>query len=136
MINYGERAKTLFDKGYNCAQSVAGAFAEKAGIPLETMVKLASSFGGGMAGTRGICGAVSGMLMAIGVANGYSDPSAKEEKQAHYAICRKAMDEFAEVNGSCICSELLAVQKNGGEKKRPCGELCRIAAEIAAKYID
>ena len=45
MINYGERAAELFGKGYNCAQSVAGAFAETAGMSLETMVKLASSFG-------------------------------------------------------------------------------------------
>lgn len=136
MINYGERAAELFGKGYNCAQSVAGAFAETAGMSLETMVKLASSFGGGMAGTRGVCGAVSGMLIALGVMNGYSDPGAKEEKQAHYAICRKAMEEFAELNGSCVCIELLTAQKEGGAKKRPCGELCRIAADIAAKYID
>ena len=135
-MNYGEKASELFGKGYNCAQSVAGAFSEKAGIPLETMTKLASSFGGGMAGTRGICGAVSGMLIALGIINGYSDPAAREEKQAHYAICRKAMEEFAENNGSCICSELLAMQKEGGAKKRPCGELCRIAADIAAKYMD
>lgn len=135
MINYGEKAAELFGKGYNCAQSVAGAFAERAGVPLETMVKLASSFGGGMAGTRGVCGAVSGMLIALGVINGYSDPTAKDEKQAHYAVCRKAMDEFAEQNGSCICIELLSMQKEGGEKKRACGELCRIAADIAAKYM-
>lgn len=135
MMNYGEKAAELFGKGYNCAQSVAGAFAEKAGIPLETMLKLASSFGGGMAGSRGVCGAVSGMLIALGAMNGYSDPGAKEEKQAHYALCRKAMDEFAEKNGSCICIELLNAQKESGEKKRHCGELCRIAADIAAKYI-
>ncbi|MBQ9985105.1 MAG: C_GCAxxG_C_C family protein [Oscillospiraceae bacterium] len=136
MINYGERAAELFSMGYNCAQSVAGAFAERFDIPLETMVKLASSFGGGMAGTRGVCGAVSGMLCALGLAKGYSDPAAKEEKQAHYALCRKAMDEFAEENGSVICSELLAAQRDAGEKKRPCRELCRLAAEIAAKYVD
>lgn len=136
MSKYGEKAAELFGMGYNCAQSVAGAFAEDAGISLEAMVKLASSFGGGMAGTRGVCGAVSGMLAAIGILKGYSDPAAKEEKQAHYALCRKAMEDFAEENGSIICIELLNAQKNGGEKKKPCGELCRIAADIVAKYID
>ena len=136
MINYGERAEELFGKGYNCAQAVAGAFAERAGIELETAVRLASSFGGGMAGTRGICGTVSGMLIALGLIRGYSDPEAKEEKQAHYAICRRAMERFAELNGSCVCSELLAAQKEGGAKKRSCASLCRIAADIVAEYID
>ena len=116
MINYGERAAQLFLEGYNCAQSVVGAFAEKFDLPLDTVVKLASSFGGGMAGTRGICGTVSGMLMAMGLANGYCDPAAKQEKQEHYELCRKAMDEFSELCGSVICSELLVLQKNGGEK--------------------
>ena len=35
MMNYGEKAAELFGKGYNCAQSVAGAFAQKAIIYLE-----------------------------------------------------------------------------------------------------
>ena len=136
MINYGERAAELFADGYNCAQSVAGAFAEKFGIELDVMTKLASSFGGGMAGTRGVCGAVSGMLMVAGLAKGYCDPEAKAEKQEHYALCRKLMDEFSAENGSVVCSELLAMHKSGEKTRKSCGELCRMAADIVAKYID
>lgn len=135
MINYGDKAQKLFSEGYNCAQAVAGTFAERAGVDLETITKLASSFGGGMAGTRGVCGAISGMLIAAGLLAGYSDPAAKEEKQEHYALCRSLMEEFREELGSVSCSELLAMQQEGKGAKRPCSELVRLAAEIVARHI-
>ena len=58
-----ERAKTLFQQGYNCAQSVAVAFAPEMGLSEETAARLASAFGGGMGRMREVCGAVSGMLL-------------------------------------------------------------------------
>ncbi len=135
MSEYGRRAVELFDEGYNCAQSVAGAFAERFGIPLNTMTKLASGFGGGVAGRRELCGAVSGMIMAIGLGCGYSDSSATDEKQAHYARCRGAMEKFEKEAGSLICSELLALQKGNAPGVRPCRTFCEIAADIADEVI-
>ena len=41
-----ERAKALFQQGYNCAQSVAVAFAPEMGLSEETAARLASAFGG------------------------------------------------------------------------------------------
>lgn len=58
----GELAEELFLKGYNCAQAVAGAFAEDIGMDFDTAVKTVSSFGGGMGRLREVCGAVSGMF--------------------------------------------------------------------------
>ncbi|MBR5543460.1 MAG: C_GCAxxG_C_C family protein, partial [Oscillospiraceae bacterium] len=108
----------------------------KLGIELPLMVKLASSFGGGVAGTREMCGTVSGMLLVAGLIRGYSDASAREEKQEHYAFCRSLMDEFAAVNGSIICRELLRMQKDGESKKLSCRELCILAADILAEKAD
>lgn len=68
MSVYGERAKALFERGYNCSQSVVLAFCEPLGLDMETMAKLASSFGGGMGRLREVCGAISGMLMIVGLA--------------------------------------------------------------------
>ena len=67
MNNARERAMELFKQGYNCSQSVFGAFAEECGIDFETALKLSSSFGGGMARLREVCGAVSGMFMVAGI---------------------------------------------------------------------
>ena len=57
----GDIAKSLFEKGYNCAQAVFGAFAEDLGIDFDTAVKISSPFGGGMGRLREVCGTVSGM---------------------------------------------------------------------------
>lgn len=61
-----ERARELFLEGCNCAQAVFLAFAEDK-LDRETALKIASGFGGGMAGMRDVCGAVSGMFMAYGL---------------------------------------------------------------------
>ena len=85
MSVYGDRAKALFERGYNCSQSVVLAFCEPLGLDMETMARLASSFGGGMGRLREVCGAVSGMLMIVGLAKGYSSPDDREGKIQQYA---------------------------------------------------
>ena len=52
MSIYTEKAVALFREGYNCAQSVVGAFHEEMGLSLSEATRLASSFGGGMGGQR------------------------------------------------------------------------------------
>lgn len=69
-----EQAVALFMEGYNCAQSLAGAFADAAGMDQRVMLKLASSFGGGMGRLREVCGAVSGSLMILSLVYGYDTP--------------------------------------------------------------
>ena len=51
-MNHAEKARDLFREGYNCAQSVVGAFHEEMGLSLSEATRLASSFGGGMGGLR------------------------------------------------------------------------------------
>ena len=52
-MNHAEKARDLFREGYNCAQSVVGAFHEEMGLSLSEATRLASSFGGGMGGGAG-----------------------------------------------------------------------------------
>ena len=49
---HGEKAKQLFMEGYNCSQAVLGAFCEECGMDFETAMKISSSFGGGMEGSK------------------------------------------------------------------------------------
>lgn len=146
MTNHEQRAKELFLSGYNCAQAVFAAFAPELGMDERAAAKLASSFGGGMAGMREVCGAVSGMLMAAGALYGYDDPSAREEKKLHYAHCRAMADAFRAENGSIVCRELLGLDRDAKPaapsertaeyyKKRPCAELVAQAAAILDEYM-
>lgn len=142
----GKKAEALFLEGYNCAQAVVIAFEDLHGLDRETAAKLSSSFGGGMARLREVCGSVSGMFMVAGLLYGYDNPKAKEEKAEHYARIQKLAAEFTAENGSIVCRELLGLTEKKQEptpearteeyyKKRPCKELIGRAAEIMDNYI-
>lgn len=142
MKNYEEIAKQNFISGYNCCQSVVLAFADDLNIDRDCALKIASSFGGGMGRLREVCGAVSGMFMVAGLKCGYSDPSDKEAKAAHYKLIQSMAEDFKKTNCSIVCRELLkgcgtspVPDERNAEyyKKRPCAELVAQAAEIAAK---
>lgn len=59
----GERAGRLFDTGLNCAQAVLQA---TAGAD-EKMLQMSAAFGGGVGGSKCLCGAVTGGVMALGL---------------------------------------------------------------------
>lgn len=84
--NNPKYAVQLFKEGYNCSQAVLGAFCDELGMDLETALRLASSFGGGMGRLREVCGAVSSMFMVAGLKFGYIDPKDRVLKQKHYEL--------------------------------------------------
>ena len=142
----GEKAEALFLEGYNCAQAVVIAFEDVLPYDRETLAKLSSSFGGGMARLREVCGSVSGMFMVAGFLYGYDDPKAKEENAEHYTRIQKLAADFTEQNGSIVCRELLGLTEKKQAptpeertteyyKKRPCKSLIGMAAEIMDQYI-
>ncbi len=143
---YAVRAMNYFKEGYNCSQSVVLAFSPLIGIEADRLLRLASSFGGGFARMREVCGAVSGMSIVIGALYGYSNPKDKSAKTEHYARIQQVIREFAGLTGSMLCHEMLGFGK-GGEthvpedrtaeyyKKRPCVKVIGIAAAITAAYI-
>lgn len=61
----GERAGRLFDGGLNCAQAVLKA---TSGDIDESLLEMSGAFGGGIGGSKCLCGAVSGGVMALGLA--------------------------------------------------------------------
>lgn len=138
----GEIAKGYFLQGLNCCQAVVLAFCEELSLSEEEIKKLAIGFGGGLARQRLTCGAVSGMAMVLGALK--SDGS---DKGYIYGLVQKACEEFKAETGSLICAEMLSgeILKDKSAipqdrtpeyyKKRPCAELCYLAAEIAEKYI-
>jgi C_GCAxxG_C_C family probable redox protein len=76
----GKRARALFEAGANCAQAVAGAFADAVGMEETELFKLASGFGGGVGRMREVCGAVSGMVIIYNILHGNPDIADKDAK--------------------------------------------------------
>ncbi len=145
----GERARGYFLDGYNCCQAVLLAFAdvlEASGLAdAETLKVLGSGFGGGFARMREVCGSFSACTMLAGFIRPAASPGI-EERKANYAQVQEMAADFRERNGgSIVCRELLGLQGRGPEgpqpsartadfyRKRPCGEIIRNAAVIAAE---
>ena len=86
------KAADFFSRDFNCAQSVLAAFAGQLGLAESDLLKLASPFGGGVARRGHICGAVSGGLMVLGLAQGADHPSGKE---AAYKLGQEFLRQFS-----------------------------------------
>ena len=100
---------------WNCCQAVVSVFAQDAGYDEETCMKAATYFRGGMQ-MGSVCGAVTGSLMALGLA-GVDDPQAANE------IIRNVRQNH---QGLIECKDLLRVNaENGGAKMPHCNAMIR-----------
>ena len=138
-----ETAMAHFREGYNCSQSLVLTFADLLPLEESVLLKMSSSFGGGLGRLREICGVVSAAALVLGILKGYDDPEDYEAKKRHYALVREFAERFRERNGSISCRELLTraglQPESGGApeprseefyRKRPCPRLAREAASI------
>ena len=135
------KAEELFKSGYNCSQSVIGAFCDDLGLDFNMTMKLSEGFGGGIGRMRLTCGAVSGMVMVAGMmlSRGEKDGDTRAEV---YGKVQELCNKFKEKNGSIVCADLLGLNKvdkpnpdpeartSEYYQKRPCVELVKDAVKI------
>jgi C_GCAxxG_C_C family probable redox protein len=143
MSTPAEIAATVFSQKFNCSQSVFSAFAGQLGLDRQTALKLASPFGGGVARRGEVCGAVSGALLALGLARGADEPAGKEEI---YRLSQEFMRLFEEKHTSVLCRDLIACDistpaayQAAAERrvfKTICPQLVQDAVEIAQKLLE
>jgi C_GCAxxG_C_C family probable redox protein len=129
-------ANDLWNNGYNCSQSVVGAFCEKFGVDIETASRFAAGFGGGLRCGE-VCGVVTGAVMVIGLKYGQNYLVSNEECKE---ITLKFMEEFKKRNNTYTCREILGydprdkeMAKNFASKK---GTVCANAIELAIKILE
>lgn len=144
-----EQAVDNFMQGYGCCQSVVAAFADLYGLD-DTMAKrIAAGFGGGVGRMRMMCGAVSALVILVGLDCGQTEGSDREGKSVCYRVVQQLLERSRQQNGSIICAELLGL--NGYErahssyiasertaeyyKKRPCAAKVESAARLFAQYL-
>ncbi len=95
-----KRAGQLIASGMHCSESVLMAIAEAKGIESPLIPRIATGFAGGLSGTKNTCGAVTGAIMALGIAFG------RDDAEAHSTpMYRKVQDfltrfetEFSSIN--------------------------------------
>jgi C_GCAxxG_C_C family probable redox protein len=144
-MNRPERAEQLFRQGINCAQAVACTFAEDLGADRGLTLRLATGFGGGMGHTSNTCGALTGAVMALGLAFGMKDTGDQAAKEKTYALVAEAARRFRERTGAIACTDLLGFDlsipeqlqtvKDRGLTKEKCPAFVKTAAEIVEQLL-
>ncbi len=99
------RGRELFTSGFYCAESVLLAVSEWKGIESDLIPAIATGFCGGMSRTSGLCGALTGGIMALNMVYGRNTP--EETTDRNYAMAARFIREFEARFGSTNCSDLL-----------------------------
>jgi C_GCAxxG_C_C family probable redox protein len=143
------RAVDLFMAGYGCCQSVVGAFADLYGLDDTLAKRIAAGFGGGVGRLRMMCGAVSGIVMLVGLDCGQTEGSDRDGKSACYRVVQQLLAQSEAENGSLVCAEILGLKGHSKAacnyvasprtaeyyKQRPCAAKVESAARIFASYL-
>jgi C_GCAxxG_C_C family probable redox protein len=116
-----QKSVELFKDGFNCAQSVFASHAHEFKMDEQRGLRVASAFGGGMC-HGGICGAVSGGLMVLGMRHGNCQKGDLEAKKLTAARVKAFMAAFESRNGSLICEKLLGCNPSTAEGKQEAKE--------------
>lgn len=122
------KAYEYHKQGYNCAQSVAGAFADLTGLAPEQLMAAMGGFGGGVGGSHAeLCGAVSGGVLVLSLLRPHTDGADKAGKVAVYALTKEFRRRFEEVFGLTRCGELLKARP-GVTEKNPAAQRLGVTA--------
>jgi C_GCAxxG_C_C family probable redox protein len=108
---------------FNCCESVLIRINDKHKLPGfdKDVMRLASNFGGGVAGWGSACGALTGAAMAFGLimgTNGYETPEDfRLKRERMRALTQTFIKEFEEKWGNVGCYGLLGVNTRTPEGK-------------------
>jgi C_GCAxxG_C_C family probable redox protein len=122
----------LFHSGWNCAESVFQAVHHQLRSD-EPPVHLVTALGGGL-GCKRTCGAVSGAVVALGLAFGRKSPDDEAKKIASgkaHDLCQAFREEFHSLD----CWELTADFADEQERKRGCTKYVKRATVLACDLI-
>lgn len=134
-----ELAASMHDRGCNCAQSVVCAFAEECKTDISTLMKAAEGFGLGYGGTAGMCGALSGAVMAAGFLYADGNNEAPRTKKTTYAVAKQLCADFETECGALLCCDLKGVHT--GKPITPCARCIEVGVRLVedmlgGKYAD
>ena len=115
----------LLKQSHNCCQAVLIAFEDKLPFDKQTLLALGSTFGSGMGGVKGTCGALVGAEMVLGLL-GYSGSSMNR-------YSRELFGKFENRCGATICADIKGLIT--GRTLCSCENCCRYAAEALEEML-
>jgi C_GCAxxG_C_C family probable redox protein len=138
-----QKSEEYFNSGYYCAESVLLAISEQQRISSDLIPRIATGFCSGMARTAGMCGAVSGGIMAINLVSGRNVPNGAVDQ--NYRQVRQFIHAFKDAFGSLQCPELIGCDLDADEGqiyftehnlKEKCILLAREATRLVLEAIE
>ena len=141
-MNKPETAAQCFKNGYACSQAVFSTFSPELGLNKEQALKIGSAFGGGIARSGNMCGAVTGAFMAIGLKYVQTDVNDEEAKEKCQSVVKEFIIQFRKSHNSLMCHELLGFSKDDPEGLKKAKEAgltkskCPYFVESAARILE
>jgi C_GCAxxG_C_C family probable redox protein len=86
------------------------------GITSELIPRIATGFCGGIARTRGMCGALTGAIMAINMCSGRN--AAADSREENYVMVSKLVRDFERAFGTTNCYDLTGCNFTTAEGRR------------------
>jgi len=136
------KARALYASKRNCAQMTAVPFAQECGVDETVLLRMLSSFGGGVAGMKETCGVITGIATVVGLTEDMALSSDVGDKTfmkvTTQSLIRKFMAKFEYTQCQQLAAEL---EKNPNPsddpdfKAYPCGKLVEAGVEILYDYL-
>ena len=122
-----QRSVELFNSGFCCAEGILLSVSESKGLKSDLIPKIATGFCGGISHTDGICGAISGSVLAISMIKGKS--KASDPRDDIELKVQELITTFKNNFGSTHCYKLTGCDlgTDEGQEKyniNECYELC------------
>ncbi len=132
------------DQGFNCCESVLQGLGDYLGVKSDLIPSIATGFGGGIGHTGGVCGAITGAVMALGIKYGRKDPRDKEQRDWLYRRVENFLQDAEQELGSLNCRDLIGLTLNTDEAmtiyreknlRRKCHQIIEQVEKLAQAYL-
>ncbi|MDH4139324.1 MAG: C-GCAxxG-C-C family protein [Coriobacteriia bacterium] len=123
-------AASLYDEGYYCSEAIVKFTCDLVEHPSsDALVRMATGFGAGVGRTQAMCGALAGMVMAMGLLSGRS--TADGPYLPSTDSTRELAARFEERHGTVSCADIVAAfgSMDGPGRHEHCREIVDSCAE-------
>ena len=145
-MNKIECAVSCFKEGFSCSQALLSTYGPQFDLNREMALKVSGAFGGGIGHMGETCGAVTGVIMVIGLKYGKTRAEDEQIEEKAYSLIQEFVEKFNSRNGSIICRELLGYDISTPEGMKLakeknlfitiCPKLVQDAAEIIEQILE
>jgi C_GCAxxG_C_C family probable redox protein len=139
-MNNVERTADLFESGLNCSQAILTVFGEPYGLDSELAQRLGRPLGAGMGRMARTCGAVTGAVLVLGLAEDHEDEG--EARKVSYPHVQDFLGRFEALHGTTECKGLLGADMsteeglNKVQDEKLVGKLCPAFVRDAAIVLE